>query len=473
MSCLSCGVTAIAPAALLAAYTLPSPAATIYDFKSPSADGSNPSAALIVDVQGALYGTTVAGGPNNAGVVFRLTPPGPGQQTWTRTVLHNFRGEAGNDGASPVGRLTMDRRGVLYGTAEAGGIEGAGIVFMLTPAAEDQTAWTETVLYRFKGRSDGSNPIAGLVADRDGALYGTTLFGGAPGKNGHGTVFKLTPPAEGKTEWTESVIYRFKSGGDGANPYSALIIDNEGALYGTTLSGGTVGAIGFGTAFKLSPPAPGAQTWRETILHRFAGPPGDGDAPQGGLIAAKDGALYGATFLGGSRGNKGAGFGTIFRLTPPEKGQTAWTETLLYRFCAEPDCADGSIPEAGLIADEEGALYGAAQFGGRACALYPESGCGVIFKLAPPTGAGAAWAESVVLQFAGPPDGASPFTALSFDRQGALYGTTPYGGGNVDNGQGYGTVFRLTLCPEPDVSDRREPGQQGDRSGCPAFLSMK
>jgi uncharacterized repeat protein (TIGR03803 family) len=444
----------------------------IHDFTGPPGDGVNPSAGLIADKDGALYGTTAAGGQSNAGVVFKLTPPCAGQQNWTMTVLYSFKGEDGNDGASPIGRLTFDGQGALVGTTDASP-NGAGTVFRLTPPAGDQTAWTETVLYRFKGRSDGSNPVAGVVADKDGALYGTTLFGGAVGKNGHGTVFKLTPPAEGQVSWTETVIYRFKSGSDGANPYAALLADKDGALYGTTLSGGSIGKIGYGTVFKLTPPAAGEQAWRETVLHRFAGPPADGDAPQAGLIADSDGALYGTTFLGGSKGNQGAGSGTIFKLAPPESGQTAWTETLLYRFCSEPGCADGSIPEADLIADENGGLYGATQFGGGACAPYPESGCGTIFKLAPPATAGTAWTKTVLHRFTGAPDGFNPFTSLIVDRRGALYGTTPYGGNKDANGNGAGTVFKLTLCPEPGSGDRRETDQNHDRAVCPAFLSMQ
>jgi uncharacterized repeat protein (TIGR03803 family) len=465
--------TALIAALLLAGWVLPALAQTvIHDFRGPADDGVNPSAGLIADKDGALYGTTAAGGQNNAGAVFRLTQPAAGQKNWTVTLLYSFKGDGARDGSSPLGRLTFDRQGALYGTTN-GGSNGAGAVFRLTPPDDGQTDWTETVIYRFKGRTDGSNPTAGLIADKDGALYGTTLFGGAPGKNGHGAVFKLSPPVDGETAWTEAVIYRFRGGSDGANPYASLNAGKDGALYGTTLSGGTAGQIGHGTVFRLTPPAQGEKSWTETVLHRFAGGEGDGDSPLAGLVAGTDGALYGATFLGGSSGNQGAGNGTIFRLTPPEEGQTAWTETILYRFCAKPACADGTIPEGELIADEDGTLYGTTQFGGGACALYPHSGCGTIFRLTPPATAGAAWTETVLYRFAGGRDGVNPFTSLIADRRGSLFGTTPYGGRDDGDGNGYGTVFKLNLCLEQGSGDRRNDDLAGDRAGCPAFLSMQ
>jgi hypothetical protein len=164
----------------------------------------------------------------------------------------------GSPSSVPVAGLIADKQGVLYGTTADGGTGHNGTVFKLTPPAKGQTAWTETVLYRFTGGSDGATPQAGLIADKQGVLYGTTTVGG--GQNpclksaffivGCGTVFRLTPPAKGQTAWTETVLYRFKGApSDGSIPFGGLIADNSGALYSTTGIGGTAS---LGTVFKLA-----------------------------------------------------------------------------------------------------------------------------------------------------------------------------------------------------------------------------
>ncbi|MFZ3327957.1 MAG: choice-of-anchor tandem repeat GloVer-containing protein [Methylocella sp.] len=175
------------------------------------------------------------------------------------------------------GRLIFDSEGALYGTTQGTtsviGAAPSGIVFKLAPPAAGHM-WTETVLYSFKGGSDGSRPWAGVIFDSKGALYGTTLEGGGGAScgNGCGTVFKLKPPAAGLTQWTEKVLLRFQgtAGGDGEAPQGGLVFDNAGALYGTTLAGG---AIGLGTVFKLKPPAAGLTQWTEKVLS---------DLPSGG-----------------------------------------------------------------------------------------------------------------------------------------------------------------------------------------------
>jgi uncharacterized repeat protein (TIGR03803 family) len=164
------------------------------------------------------------------------------------TVLYSFTGGS-NDGLEPVAGLIADNQGALCGTTQGGGPLNAGTVFKLTPR-EGQTAWTETVLYSFKIGSDGARPYAGLIADKQGALYGTTYGGGTPANLG--TVFKLTPPLKGQTAWTETVLYRFTASDEGG-PLAGLIGDNQGALYGTTAGGGSSGCngVGCGTVFKL------------------------------------------------------------------------------------------------------------------------------------------------------------------------------------------------------------------------------
>jgi uncharacterized repeat protein (TIGR03803 family) len=344
--------------------------------------------------------------------------------------------------------VIFDRSGALYGTTLNGGNpdnSGDGTVFKLAPPIPPATHWTETVLYRFiQGDPDGTNPNAGLIFGSHGALYGTTDGGGQPIGIGNGTVFtvfKLTPPIPPATNWTESVLYRFKGLPDGAYPSTSLIFDSDGALYGTTFQGGISGLfseLGNGTVFKLTPPVPPQTQWTKTVLYRFKGGDigaYDGAHPTAGLIFDSHGALYGTT---ATVSNSAHNFGTVFKLTPPAPGHTQWTETVLHRFKGDPD---GDNPLAGLIFDSRGALYGTANRGGNL-------GLGTVFKLTPPVPPATKWTEAVLYNFKGtspfpdkPQDGENPTAGLIFDRSGVLYGTTAGGGTDFPSG---GTVFRLT-----------------------------
>jgi uncharacterized repeat protein (TIGR03803 family) len=262
-------------------------------------EGDSPECVLVFDSSGSLYGTTAYGG-NNIGTVFKLTPPAPGGTEWTSTLLYSFKG--GSDGAAPYAGLIFDGQGALYGTTVFGGIYDYGTIFKLTPPSAGETQWTETVLYSFTGGPDGGNPayFGSLIFDSSGALYGTTQNGG---NYGYGTVFKLTPGSG--TQWTETVLYSFTAGSDGRNPQSGVIFDSSGALYGTTLS----------AVFKLTPPATGGTPWVETTLANMGG------GLFSSLIFDSNGALYGT-----QRG------GNVYKLTPPASGQTQWTLTALYSF---------------------------------------------------------------------------------------------------------------------------------------------
>jgi uncharacterized repeat protein (TIGR03803 family) len=353
--------------------------------------------------------------------------------------LHAFNQ---SDGAYPKAGLIADQGGSLYGTTYEGG-SGYGTVFQLKPFINDigQTVWIDTVLHSF-GKSDGAYPEAGLIADLQGALYGTTYEGGS---NGYGTVFKLTPPANGLTAWTQTVLYNFcneSECSDGAYPLAGLIADQQGALYGTTYEGGDTLSCygGCGTVFKLTPPAKGKTAWTHAVLSRndFDNPGDEYFAyPRAGLIADSTGALYGTTYGGGLLG----AYGSVFKLTPPANGQTAWTETLLYSFCQQSHCADGSNPAAGLIADKDGALYGTTYYGGIAFGCFDVYQCGTVFKLTPPANGQTAWTHTVLYSFCNDDDckdGSYPAGGLIADQQGALYGTT------YEGGSGYGTIFKLT-----------------------------
>ena len=386
----------------LAAVTLTGPALAaptekvIYQFLNSQVTGSHPYGAVIRDASGNLYTTAWMGGPGknrHFGTVFELTPPASGSKSWTEQTLYTFKG--GSDGANPQAALVADANGDLYGTASGGGASNDGTVFELTPPAAGQTTWSFSLLYSFHGTGDGSNSISALIFDGQGALYGTAVSGG--NTSGDGTVFKLTPPAKGKSSWVESTLYEFQGGADGAGPGGALLIDDTGALYGTTLAGGTGFCtsnnvnVGCGTIFKLAPPASGQSTWTETLLYTFTGST-DGATPPGALVRDKSGALYGNASAGGLNPCTSApSCGVSFKLAPPGSGQSAWTETVLYTFQGDPD---GWSPTGDLTFDRSGNLYGITARGGT-------GNIGTVFELVAPTSGQSNWSESVLYDFPG------------------------------------------------------------------------
>ena len=363
----------------------------------------------------------------------------------TERALYAFPG--GSDGAYPAAGLITDSKGNLYGTTQGGGFQpaDAGTVFELTPPATASGTWTETVLYAFMGGSDGAYPEAGLLADSKGNLYGTTQGGGTIQGSSFqcGTVFELMPPATAGGAWTEMVLHAFTCFSDGDQPIGGLIADNEGNLYGTTSAGG---AAESGTVFKLTPPATAEGTWTETVLYAFTGG-SDGASPIGTLLAGSNGNLYGTTFSGGysdspSCNFSGCGCGTVFELTPPATTGGAWTEKVLHAFRGCYGGGDGGYPLAGLIADSKGNLYGTSSGG------FGSSNDGTVFELTPPLPRIHGWLYAVLHAFAGGSDGVYPEGGLIADSEGNLYGTTQGGGGSND-----GTVFELTgtgsLPPPP------------------------
>jgi uncharacterized repeat protein (TIGR03803 family) len=387
----------------------------LYRFKA-GTDAAQPFASLIADKAGNLYGTTVAGGTSNAGAVFKISPPGT---AWTESVLYSFAG--GTDGASPWAGLIFDKAGNLYGTTAAGGSSnctgGCGTVFELSPPAVQGGAWTETVLYRFAGGTDGSSPWASLIFDAKGNLYGTTGYGG--GKTNGGTAFELAPPATQGGAWTETVLHKFGNGDDGANPLSNLTFGLNGAIYGTTYSG--VGTAQSGMVFKLKPPATQGGPWTEGVVYRFKGG-ADGQGPGSALIIDKKGNLYG-TAAGGGQDSAGV----VYEVSPPTGG--SWTETVLYSFT---NGADGGSPTSTLLADKAGNFYGTAWNGGA-------KNHGAVFELSPPATQGNPWTETTLYSFAGGRDGEEPSAGLVYGKGGQFYGTTSSGGSPAQ----VGTVFRI------------------------------
>jgi uncharacterized repeat protein (TIGR03803 family) len=382
-------------------------------------DGGGPTGSLILDAAGNLYGTTQQGGGSincsgGCGTVFKLKPNS--NRSWTESVLHRFSG--GADGANPWAGLIFDATGKnLYGTTTRGAAADHGVVFKLKPNPDG--GWTESVLHSFTGSADGGGPLAGLIFDAAGKnLYGTTAGGGGFGQ---GTVFKLTPNSNGS--WTESVLYNFTGGADGAAPNSGrLIFDAAGNLYGTTaVRGGK--CENCGTVFKLTPNSDGS--WTESVLHSFLGG-SDGSEPLAGLIFDTAGNLYGTTANGGNLAYcSGFGCGVVFELTPSSDG--SWTESVLHRFAGHP----AANPWAGLIFDSAGTLWGAGLNGG------PTNG-GAVFKLT--SQPGGSWGYSALHVFLGEP-AMNPLGSLVFDIAGKIYGTT------VNCGSGKkcaGVVFEIT-----------------------------
>ncbi len=307
----------------------------------------------------------------------------------------------------------------FLGAASAALIIVIATTLVLAPAALAQGKFK--TLYKFKGSTDGNFSQASLIFDQAGNLYSTTTRGGA----GYGTVFELTPNQDGS--WTESVLYSFTGGADGADPFAGLIFDQAGNLYGTTYQGGSAGV---GTVFELTPNLDGG--WTQNVLHSFKN--SDGRYPVGGVIFGADGNLYGTTTNGGA-----AGQGTVFELTPNQDG--SWTESVLHSFKGG---RDGGYPDHGsLIFDTAGNLYGATASGGKVGCNWLSPGCGTIFELKP--NSDGRWTEQVLHRFSGGTDGATPQPTLIFDKSGNLYGTTLLGGAH-----GVGNVFEL--MPNSDGS---------------------
>jgi len=387
-------------------------AKVLHNFAPKQLGGAEPLAGLVFDAAGNLYGTTKFGGASNDGTVFELIPNADG--TWTQKVLHSFRGP---DGCGPLAGLIFDAIGNLYGTTEGCGPKRAGIVFELVPNADG--TWTEKILRSFFADSKGGwEPVAGLVFDAAGNLYGTTLLGGSVAAE-LGTVFELMPNADGS--WKYKVLHRFNvDGKHGYYPYAGVVLDPAGNVYGTTYDGQRSGGggVGLGTVFELMPTVSG--TWNFKILHKFKNDGKDGFSPKDGLVIDTAGNLYGTTSGGSS-----SGLGTVFELMPNADG--TWTEKILHKFKGQPD---GQGPLAGLTFDAAGNLYGTTSAGGA-------FGVGTVFELMP--NANGTWTETILHQFKNDgKDGTFPQTDVILDPIGNVYGTT--GSGGVHNG---GTVFEV------------------------------
>jgi uncharacterized repeat protein (TIGR03803 family) len=377
-------------------------------------DAAYPYAALIFDSNGNLYGTTTGGGSYDNGAVFELSPGTDGK--WKEKLLHSFGN--GKDGYNPFGGLVFDGSGNLYGTtgARMNG-KSSGTVFELSPSSNGK--WIERVLHNFTNGKDGMFPDTTLVFDKAGNLYGTTYQGG---RYGLGTVFELSPSSDGK--WTERLLRSFNNNGkDGYEPSAGLIVDANGNLYGETLQGGSGVGCSCGTVFELSPGKNGV--WTEKVLHSFTNDGKDGFYPYTDLIIDVSGNLYGTTYQGGTYSN-----GTVFELSLGARGK--WKERVLHSF----DGNDGANPAANVILDAGGNLYGTTQYGG----TYLN---GTVFELSPGSN-GKWTEQVLHSFSNDGQDGTDPQAGVILDSSGNLYGTTRMGGAYGSNcGLGCGTVFEI------------------------------
>jgi uncharacterized repeat protein (TIGR03803 family) len=318
-------------------------------------DGNFPWDAPIFGPNGTLYGTTNGGGENGEGTVFNAQPPAticPSVSCpWDETSLYSFTRLS--DGGNPQSGIIFDSQGNIYGSNVNGGA-GYGVVYKMTPSGE---GWNYQVIYTFTGGQDGANPEGQLLLDSSGNLYGTATTGGLSGCGnfGCGTIYKLSPSGSG---WTETTLYSFRDGTDGAQPTGGLIADSAGNLYGAT-SGSDVS--GGGTVYELTP---NGANWTFNLLYDL---PGNGPGPMENLARDSAGNLYAATWGDGAYGQ-----GNVFKLTPTNNG---WVFTTLHDFTG---AADGSNALGALTIDSNGVVYGTTYDGGAA-----DCACGVVFEVTP------------------------------------------------------------------------------------------
>jgi uncharacterized repeat protein (TIGR03803 family) len=371
---------------------------------------------------------------------------------YTENTLHAFCSvRRCTDGSEPLGELAMDQSGNLYGTTYSGGNgytsenPGYGTVFEFVPGTGQYEK-----LYKFcelAPCTDGANPgHVRLVIDTSGNLYGTTESGG--NRSNEGVVFELIRKQSG---WREKVLYNFCSQlhcHDGAEPLAGLtyagaatgqLYDGTSPLYGATAGGGEHSG---GTVYSVAPK--GTRKWGETVLYSFCSQTGctDGAAPDSALFVDSAGNLYGTTDSGGL----GNGTGTVFELSP---NGTVYMESVLYSFCSQQSCADGTLPQGGVVMDGAGNLFGTTEGGG-------SNQDGLIFKLSP---SGSQWQYNTLANFDGA-DGNTPQGSLLLDSSGNLFGTTTTGGS-----QNEGTVFEFngsiqtlySFCPQRGCPDGDRP----------------
>lgn len=389
----------------------------LYGFQG-EGDGATPYAVPIMDTKGNLYGTTIYGGAYGYGIVYKLSSRG---KSWTETVLHSFAGES--DGAYAYGGVVVDGHGNLYGGTRDGGANcsgACGVVYELSPVKNG--GWREKILYNFTGTQNSEGgPLGSLTLDAKGNLYGTTVGGGAcgygdefelihtrskwrymgikyfcgndgqapaygqlvfdpagnlygttgfGGPGGLGVVFELTPQPHGK--WAFAQLTDF-SNAEGGVADGGLMRDAQGNLYGALGDGGP---LGLGSLYELSP-AGGGQ-WNLSTPYTFASS-ADAELPFQNPVFDNNGNLFGTTYSGGQTPYC-QGCGVIYELVPQVGG--GWSESVVYDFGSTENGADGYQPVAGLVADGKGNYYGTTTKGGSVSGVRP-CDCGAVFEFTP------------------------------------------------------------------------------------------
>jgi uncharacterized repeat protein (TIGR03803 family) len=380
----------------------------LYTFQG-GMDGYRPNGPLVADTAGNLYGTTFYGGDANCqflcGTVFELSPDG--HRGWTETVLYRFTG--GTDGQNPYAGLILDTQGNLFGTTLGAGagdcVPKCGSAFELSPGAK---GWTFTLLHAFEGGKDGGVVVGGLTSDPNGNLYGTTeSFGPA----GYGTVFRFS--RSGKA-WAFKTVHAFGLDQYGAAPQGPVVVDTAGIIYGATVGGG---AYSSGVVYSLTQNAKGH--WTEKVLHSFPGGKAPGN-PIDGLSSDSTGSLYGiATNLADRRP-------LIYQLSRNSKGK--WTETTIYNFHYFDDPGVGNV-----FINQAGSAFG---FGGAV-----RDSDGSIYEL---SRSGHLWTWTLLYNFQGFSGGINPAGSPIVDGNGNIYGVTDQGGSGCTRNAGCGTVFEFT-----------------------------
>jgi hypothetical protein len=406
-------------------------------------DGDLPSVGrLTFDRAGNLYGSTSTGGTGKCefrgfvtgcGTIFELSPSASGD--WAERVLYGFKNL--RDGAAPYGTLDVSAAGKIYGVTTAGGnrgcvplfwvYHGCGTVFELVRSGN---RWAKRTLHVFSGGIDGGNPLAGLVLDSAGRLYGTAYCGGAfyscySEGAGAGVFFELKPSKSGS--WDDVVLHSFgRHLNDGAFPLGDLTVDGDGDIYGTAEN-----------VFEMKRSSSMRWRYRQLIElgnNAFA----QGYHPNGGLAFDTAGNIYGTMATGG---NVTCNCGLVFEVARSPSGD--WSETVLHTFSGG---SDGGRAQTGLTIDSAGRLYGTTPDGGDVT-CNNGGGCGLAFELYPN---GSSSRERILHTFRDDAtDGGMPESMMIFDKGGNLYGTTMYGGPGPNLGPG--SVFEIFSRPSGAV----------------------
>jgi len=402
--------------------------------------GGSPQAALLVLPNGISYGVTADGGQYEMGEVFELIPPNSTDSSWRNATIYSFANPASNggtgDGYGPASTLLAGPNGSLYGTTQYGGQstdmncippnKGCGTVFQLLPPVAAGDPWTKDILYSLNS-AGGVGPLS-LLEDSSGNLYGTTGT----------TVFELSESTvDGEPVWNYKVLYTFGTTMyDGTGSNSGLLMDDTGAIYGTSANGGLYNK---GYVFTLTPSSSASTGWAYAQVYYFQGGTTDGATPNGGLLGGSGTGSSPGVFLWGTTQAGGTyGLGTLFQLEQ-EFLDEPYFDSIAHSFSGG---SDGGVPKAGLFESDDGSYWGTASQGGVVNSAYDcSSGCGVVFEEQRKSDfTHFIYSFSTIAEFTGYDfaDGSDPNTALGIDNSGTLYGLTNTGGT-----YGVGTMYLL------------------------------